>query len=295
MKSLRITVFSVLWCIACVPLALAQGTYTQIDVPGALATEATGINKTGDVCGQYSDATGGHGFVLSAGVFTTIDYPGAQYSYLQGINDMGQVVGLAEPIGFVYDLRTQSFTDIRYPGAAFTYPLAINNTGTIAGYISVQIGDNQGFELTGSNYRRILPPGATIPTGVFVNGISDNGRAVGYDYAQWMRSNINFSFDQKGFHEIHIPNAPGALVYGINSTGTAIVGSYEPAGLAGFVYQNRVLVPLSFPGSISTTAFGVNPSGSVVGYYIDSNLVTHGFLWTPPASRGARICKVGRQ
>ena len=45
----------------------------------------------------------------------------------------------------------------------------------------------------------------------------------------------------------------------------------------------RVLQALSFPGSIITVAPGVNATGDVVGYFIDSSDVPHGFLWTPSA------------
>jgi probable HAF family extracellular repeat protein len=59
------------------------------------------------------------------------------------------------------------------------------------------------------------------------------------------------------------------------------VGYYEAfSGIVGFVYQNRVLQTLSFPGSITTVAAGINAKGEVVGYFIDSSDVAHGFLWT---------------
>lgn len=75
-------------------LAFAQGTYSQIDVPGAIGTFAQGINTAGDIVGNYMDATYDiHGFLLSGGVFTTIDYPGVLYTYLQGINDVDKLWG----------------------------------------------------------------------------------------------------------------------------------------------------------------------------------------------------------
>jgi probable HAF family extracellular repeat protein len=46
------------------------------------------------------------------------------------------------------------------------------------------------------------------------------------------------------------------------------------------------LQSLSFPGSITTEAYGINAAGEVVGYFIDQNYNTHGFLWTPPAGDG---------
>jgi hypothetical protein len=58
---------------ATAPLALAQGTYTQIDVPGSILTFVSGIDTAGDIVGSYADPTSRrHGFLLSGGVYTTI-------------------------------------------------------------------------------------------------------------------------------------------------------------------------------------------------------------------------------
>lgn len=271
--------------LACVPLALAQGTYTQIDYPGANMTEATGINNAGDITGLYEDSAGGHGFLLSKGVYTTIDYPGAQYSYLYGINDNGQIVGLAEPLGFVYDINTQTFTAISYPGATSTYPLAINNAGTIAGYFQQQKGNHlltAGFELAGSAYTLVGPlnANATYPW-----GISASGELVGYAYLAPTASYVDFTFAQSKFRQITIPHATFPLVYGTNPEGSAVVGSYEPfTGVTGFIFRGNTLLPLSFPGSITTEAYGINDARAVVGDFIDQNNATHGFTWTPSAA-----------
>jgi uncharacterized membrane protein len=40
-----------------------QGRFTTIDVPGAVATELTGINGAGHIVGFFNDAGGQHGFV----------------------------------------------------------------------------------------------------------------------------------------------------------------------------------------------------------------------------------------
>jgi probable HAF family extracellular repeat protein len=270
--------------LACTPLTLAQGTYTQIDFPGASMTEATGINTAGEITGLYEDSTGGHGFLLSGGVYTTIDYPGAQDSYLYGINDNGQIVGLAEPVGFLYDINAQTFTAISYPGAAFTFPVAINNTGTIAGFFQQQKGNHfltAGFELTGSTYTEVGPLNASA---TYPWGISASGELVGYAYIARTLTYVDFSFAQSKFRQMTIPNATFPLVYGTNPEGSAVVGSYEPiAGITGFIFRDNTLLPLSFPASITTEAYGINDARQVVGYFIDQNDATHGFLWTPPA------------
>jgi len=71
-------------------------TFSSIDVPGAFATAAHGINDRGQIVGEYS-AGGLHGFVLDHGTFTTFDVPGTP----TGINNRGEIVGGTGGHGFV--------------------------------------------------------------------------------------------------------------------------------------------------------------------------------------------------
>ena len=50
-------------------------TYTGIDCPDSVYTEARGINDRGDIVGNCEDANGIHGFRLRKGVFKLIDVP----------------------------------------------------------------------------------------------------------------------------------------------------------------------------------------------------------------------------
>src|SRR5215467_646140 len=77
-------------------VADVQYSFTTIDVPGAINTQAFGINDSGQIVGFFDDALGGHGFVLdTGGNFTTIDVPGASSTRAFGINDSGQIVGIS--------------------------------------------------------------------------------------------------------------------------------------------------------------------------------------------------------
>ena len=144
-RTARCICHSLYFFVVCASLAVAQGTYTQIDFPAALMTQANGINGAGLIVGGYEDDAGGHGFLLQGGVYTKIDYPGAQSSSAQGVNDKGQIVGVAEPVGYLFDMNNQSFTPIQYPGALYTYPVAISNAGAIAGYFQRTNLIYQGF------------------------------------------------------------------------------------------------------------------------------------------------------
>ena len=279
MKTFRKTIFCLLaFLVAFMPLVLAQGTYTQIDFPGATTTFCTGINLAGDVVGGYYANGVAHGFLLSGGIFTTLDYPGASYTAATGINDDGQIVGqyLSEVDGgFLYDEQTQTYTNIYHPGSSQTFATAINDTGTIVGGIVNQNGDGVGFELSGSTYRKILPQGFVISS---VSGINDLGVALGVACST---ACVSFEVNQQGqFQRIRIP-AHGAIPIGLNDN-NVIVGYHNGATTSGFIYQNGVVQSLTFPGgALATVAAGVNNAGIVSGYFNDASNVEHGFTWTP--------------
>jgi hypothetical protein len=260
-------------------LALAQGTYTQIDVPGSILTYVTGIDTAGDVVGFYEDASRiNHGFLLSSGTYTTIDYPGAtQNTYLYGMNNSGQIVGITRgsiSVGFLYNVQTRVFAEISYPGAANTLPISINDGGTIAGWYQSPAA-LRGFELSGSTYRKISQ-GAT-PNAVF--GISGSGKLVGDVYTQPITT--IFSFSHGHYRRIEIPDARQAELFGINPSGTAIVGRN---GSTGFIYQAGTLNTLQFPGVTETVAWSANNAGQAAGWFLDiPRGIDHGFIWTPPA------------
>jgi len=273
--------------LASAPLALAQGTYTQIDYPGGSMTRALGIDNAGDIVGFYFAGTY-HGFLLSGGTYTTIDYRG-ESTYLNGINDVGQIVGYGYSLAFVYNLQTQIFTEVAYPGTHNgTDPTSINHAGTIAGSYAYHAGGAYfGFQLAGSTYSKIVPPGST---NAIVSGISGSGKFVGSALNMSTGSYFNFSYAQGKYQNLRIPNTHFAAVNGISPSGSALVGQYMLSlGVAvGFVYENKTLQTLQFPGAIDTYAYGVNDAGEVVGWFIDSSYNTHGFTWTPPADAGKK-------
>lgn len=287
-KAIVLSLTILLGLAASVPLALAQGTYTQIDVPGAIHTVCYGINRTGHISGYYTDGNGvSHAFLLIGNSFTTFDFPGATVTYAYGLNDKDRVVGYASngirSTGFEYDPPSQSFRRINYPGATSTTPTSIDDSGMVAGSFDNGSGFQQGFERVNASYSLIVPPG---DVGANVRGISSrSGELVGEDFHS-DGSGANFSEYQGTFQQITISGYPSAQVYGINPNGTALVGFYNPTPFtsAGFLYENNTLQELLPSVSAQqTVASGINASGEVVGFIVDASGINHGFLWTPPA------------
>ena len=73
---------------------LKEGAFTAVASRGGLGTQACDINRTGEIVGTYSDASGFlNGFLLSDGRYTRIRYPGAWETSAIGINDAGEITG----------------------------------------------------------------------------------------------------------------------------------------------------------------------------------------------------------
>ena len=86
------------------------GTYTTLyGPPGAINSNADGINDAGVIVGNYADSTNAdHGFLYSNGSYTILNDPlGVHGTGAFGINNKGQVVGIYGPSdglehGFLY-------------------------------------------------------------------------------------------------------------------------------------------------------------------------------------------------
>ncbi len=208
--------------------------YTPINYPGALETEATGINNLGQLVGQWQDSNYNNGFLLdnaTCSAYCSFDYPGATETFPNGINDAGQIVGSYDNAtgehGFLYYRGNGGkFYSIDYPGAADTIAYGINGDGVIAGCINDY---NPGF----AEYP--VPPA-------------------------WIGS----------FSAINYPGATITQVYGVNND-DQMIGDYQIAddGAAlGFQSTYGILfTSFQYPGSTSgTTMSSGNDFGQIVGF-----------------------------
>ena len=78
------------------PLSTAHAvpySFSTINFPGALSTQAFGINATGQIVGAFNDATGTHGLLESGAAFSTIDVPNTTFNEAFGINAAGHIRG----------------------------------------------------------------------------------------------------------------------------------------------------------------------------------------------------------
>lgn len=121
-----------------------NGTFKELDYPGAQATQAYGINKAGTVVGIYEiNNDGPHSFLYQNGQYKNIDFPGAVSTHASAINNKGIVAGYyeqanAHTLGFVY--QSGQFYPVSYPGASGTSAAGINDKDVIVGVWAPPMG-----------------------------------------------------------------------------------------------------------------------------------------------------------
>lgn len=180
---------------------------------GAERTYYTGLNNSGELSGDYTDAGGySRGFVYDRGnnSYTLVEHPAAESAgcnndfqcgtFLEGLNDNGQAAGYyinADGVshGFVYDKNAAPpFNTIEHPASQPGYQInmyiaGINASGYVAGYFYDSVGYARGFVKAGDQFIEIEHPDATtVGAGTYITGITDDGQVTGwYDAGRAMQ------------------------------------------------------------------------------------------------------------
>ena len=256
--------------------------FTTIDVPGSVVTSASGINARGDILGNFTDATGTHGFFLRDGEFTTIDFPESVASDARGISPDGDIVGtyrLAGQAGQIHGyVRTKdgAFVAVNSAGHINTIAQRILADGTILGcrHDNDTMGSMKGIMVSGEGYSE------TEAFASMHNGATPDRRHIVGLYTNMEAGNRGegYRIDDGVFTPLLIPSSTFTAAWDINPAGE-IVGVYRStdAKFHGFVLRDEGYVTIDFPGATVTRAFGINARGDVVGHYTAAGK-TYGYL-----------------
>jgi uncharacterized membrane protein len=243
------------------------GAFTQIDVPGASYTYASGINNAGQIVGNSSFGA----FLDTGGSFTQINVPGATSTEALGINGAGQIVGdfidSKGQHGFLDSGGT--FTQIDVPGATSTVAKGINNAGQIVGGFYNGVTGSHGFLDTGGTFTQIdVVPAVPGTIGTSAEGINNAGQIVG-QYTDSLVSRHGFLDTGGSFTQIDAPGATtgdflnGTVASGINNAGQIVASTYNPTH--GFLDSGGAFTQIDVPGATDTFALGINEKGQIVG------------------------------
>jgi hypothetical protein len=242
-----------------------------------------------------------HGFIYNGTTYTTLDDPNSnQYTEATGVSG-GNIVGYyfdEEGVshGFIYN-GTNYFTlddpnADQVDEAHGTYAQAIES-GNIVGYYVDGNNVYHGFIYNGTNYFTLDDPNAdqVNASGTWALGISC-GNVVGF---YWATNGFHgFIYDGTNYSNLDGPNASQVGPSGI--CGGNIVGSYTDEGDVshGFIFNRtsgasystfddpnaaNQIINRGSDEVVGTFANGISGS-NIVGYYVDSNNVEHGFIAT---------------
>jgi hypothetical protein len=220
---------------------LADNKYTQYDLAlGSASTSIFGVNDGGAFVGTV----GSEGFVNIDGTVTEFYGSGTDLTYANAINNSNQVVGQFQDSsgnwhGFSFDVSTGVATEIDYPGAVQTVVVGINDAGVISGWYQNSEGSNVSFVEANGTFETVDFFGET-------NGINNAGSFVGTYFAS----------------EWNIAQQPNGQTYGYLATPHPI----------------RSVTKISVPNATSTSLYGVNNAGHMVGSYTDTSGTTHGLF-----------------
>jgi hypothetical protein len=164
-----------------------NGRFTTIRFPGAVTTQANGLDDQGRVVGDYLDQEGVyHGYLWKNGRFTTIDVPGTVGTTPLGLNNRGEIVGVyLRADGTIHAFfrgRRGQITTIDAPGVENTFPFDINDRGRIVGFTANGTDPNtiHGFLLKSGPDGPFTPIDVPGAPNTLASGIDDRGRIAGF-------------------------------------------------------------------------------------------------------------------
>jgi probable HAF family extracellular repeat protein len=126
-----------------------NGSFNNFDCPNSTATNASGINASGQIVGFCWYNSTYHGFLLSNDAYTAIDFPQAEITYLYGINDAGAVAGTFQDAsgafhGFTYSEGLFNQVDV-LGGTTATFLIRIKNNGAVVGFAYDSLNESHGI------------------------------------------------------------------------------------------------------------------------------------------------------
>jgi probable HAF family extracellular repeat protein len=180
--------------------------------------------------------------------------------------------------------QSYSFTTVKDPGgspAPFTQLLGINNNMVIAGYQNFI--NNKGFVLTLP--RNFTPENYPNSTMTQVIGINNSVTTSGF-YVDTNSVTHGFYHTTNGtFTNVDFPGTPFNQLLSQNdhqqASGYYSLSSNNSTPDFPYVYDEvgGIFEVITIPGAVGgAQATGINNSGEVCGFFIDSNQVNHGWL-----------------
>ena len=259
--------------------------FSTIDFPGAVLTNAQGINALGELVGSYTDTDGKtHGFLRSGEQYRSIDFPAARLTQLRGINPTGDLVctyqsptesGGVPSHGFLMT-RRGGFFQVDYPGHQNTIAQRILADGTILGcyHDTDTMGTMHGLVVSRHGFD------AMAESTTMNNGATPDGKLIVGLFTDMMDNRgKGYILDRGKFSPLEAPGASFTAAWDVNPSGVIVGVFTDGAGAVhGFRYDGQTFGRVDVPGARATRVFAINAQGDMAGAFVDAAGRTHGFM-----------------
>jgi probable HAF family extracellular repeat protein len=257
------------------PWLYSGGALTMLTQPAGTTGEAVGINSSGQIAVNTSSTV----FPNRAYLYTGASKQSLGDFVATGINDSGQVTLTSGPVPYttssLYSNGTTQSLPAFYAGGE-NDATAINNQGQVTGTAGDAFiwSQSSGLHDLGS-----LGVGASQG-----NAINDSGQVAGVSLSH------AFLYDGSSMTDIGVlPGDRGSMALGMNNAGQVVGASQQNLYLddldRAILYSNGQLQDLNtlIPSSSFTLhrATDINNLGQIVGWGVDSQGNTEGFLLNP--------------
>jgi len=263
-------------------------------------SEAWDINDSGQVVGSSrtdDSYPSQRPFIYSNSTMTNLGSFGGDYGFTMGINNAGQVVGLSRyPNGVTHAFRWSNGTmiDLGSLDESYSCAYAINNAGQIVG-VSTLNGVDRGFLWENDTMSDLgdLPGGLDKTRAYDINNF---GQIAG-ESAVASSPDINHAFlwQDGAMTDLGVlPNGSDkSYAYGINDDGLVVGTSYIHAAGGGAAHRAFIwgsvngmqdlndMLDSSGSGWTLMGCRDINNAGQIVGFGINPDGFSHGFLLTP--------------
>jgi hypothetical protein len=231
----------------------ASISFQPVNVPGAAATQAYGINNKNLIVGDYINAAGAQlGMDLKGSKVTSYSCPDGAQTVLLGVNS-GKI-GVADCAGA---------DPLREPGPDGQIYLAFD--GHLNQLSKVCICNN--------------PEGVAIndPEILMVLFQDENGNPQIGTFGVNSGVFTQLSPPEQVYEPVPNPWYP----LGINNSGALVLETVNPASglIDSWFYSGGTYTEINVPGALSSYAHGINNNGDIVYTFLDANLRSHGALY----------------
>jgi hypothetical protein len=262
-----------------------------------------GINDEGVIAGYYGSGAAGHpnkGYVLlppyGQGNYINQNFKNSVQTQVTGLNNRGVTVGfwsntnmgVGMDANFGWVRVNGHFRQADFPTNDPASPvtdqlLGVNDFDIAVGFWVDGQGNNHGYEynINTNHYSSVVDP-QNKTAALQATAINDR-----FDIAGNIGSD-GFLLTRGGkFITLSAPGASSTMALGVNNfdevVGTYTVGSGTSAVMHGYTWTpQHGFTTVDDPHGIGTTVVnGVNDHGQLVGFYVDGNNNTDGFLATP--------------